>query len=69
MPNPFFNNCGPLNYLDILKILNTKGDDQTKNQEIIDIKDLFTAENNDISFFHSKIYLIYYIFFHILQKY
>ena len=56
MPNPFFNNCGPLNYLDILKILNTKGDDQTKNQEIIDIKDLFTAENNDISFFHSKKY-------------
>ena len=50
MPNPFFNNCGPLNYLDILKILNTKGDEKKKNQEIIDIKDLFTAENNDLSF-------------------
>ena len=36
--------------------LNIKDDDQIKDQEIIDIKDLFTAENNDISFFHSKKY-------------
>ena len=34
MSNPFFNNCGPLQYSDIIKILKIKGDDQIKDQKI-----------------------------------
>ena len=54
MSNPFFNNTGPykidflLEKID-LKIIN-------KDINVTDIKDLFTASNGNITFFHSRKY-------------
>jgi len=59
MSNPFFKNNGPFNYYDILKELNLKINNEVKNQDVLDIKDLITAESNEITFFHSKKYKIY----------
>jgi UDP-3-O-[3-hydroxymyristoyl] glucosamine N-acyltransferase len=53
MANPFFKNYGPFTVIDILKILNLNINQEYSNKEINDIKDLFTANKNDISFFHS----------------
>ena len=56
MINPFFKNKGPFKINDLLelsKIINTENYNRTK---ISDIKDLTTATNKDISFFHSKRY-------------
>tara|TARA_B100001094_G_scaffold329031_1_gene390886 strand:+ start:180 stop:1160 length:981 start_codon:yes stop_codon:yes gene_type:complete len=56
MINPFFKNKGPFkvnDLLDISEIVNTENYSKTK---ISDIKDLITATNKDISFFHSKKY-------------
>ena len=47
MSNPFFNNKGPFNISVLLKLLNSKTKID-KDQEIIDIKDLISAENNSI---------------------
>ena len=54
MVNPFFKNNGPLNTSVICEILNIQKKLDTK--EILDIKDLYTAEENDVTFFHSKKY-------------
>ena len=56
MINPFFKNNGPFNLLDILRLINLDDFKNTNDQKIIDIKDLFTSEKNDITFFHSKKY-------------
>jgi UDP-3-O-[3-hydroxymyristoyl] glucosamine N-acyltransferase len=56
MANPFFRNCGPFNILDILKMLDLNFDSTYEDQNISDIKDLYSSESNDISFFHSKKY-------------
>ena len=56
MSNPFFENNGPLNILEILEILNIDKDKSVKNIKVFDIKDLYTASENDITFFHSKKY-------------
>ncbi len=55
MYNPFFTNSGPFNILEILKILKIELKIE-KNHLVKDIKDLFSAEKDCITFFHSKKY-------------
>jgi UDP-3-O-[3-hydroxymyristoyl] glucosamine N-acyltransferase len=56
MINPFFKNNGPFKISDILHLINLVDPKNVNDQKITDIKDLFTSENNDITFFHSKKY-------------
>jgi len=56
MVNPFFKNNGPFKISDILQLINLDDFEDDNHQKITDIKDLFTAEKNDITFFHSKKY-------------
>jgi len=56
MINPFFKNNGPFKISDILQLMNLDDFKITNDQKIIDIKDLFMSEKNDITFFHSKKY-------------
>ena len=56
MINPFFKNQGPFKIEDILYSSNTCNKNNYTGSKIIDIKDLVTATNNDITFFHSKKY-------------
>ena len=56
MSNPFFKNHGPIKISEIIKLLNININDQYKDQEIQDIKDLSSSNNNEITFFHSKKY-------------
>ena len=56
MSNSFFTNHGPINFFDILQILNLENNETNKNENINDIKDLLTSNKNDITFFHSKKY-------------
>jgi len=56
MSNNFFENKGPILISEILKSLNLKLTHLKNDQKVNDIKDLFTSNNNDISFFHSKKY-------------
>ncbi len=56
MDNLFFKCRGPFKVSEILNILNLKNKFSTNNQLVKDIKDLFSSEINDISFFHSKKY-------------
>ena len=56
MFNPFFKNMGPFKISDILRLLNLDDLKIYNDQKINDITDLFTSENNDITFFHSKKY-------------
>jgi len=55
MSNPFFINNGPLNISEILKILNIELQIEEKLL-VKDIKDLFNADKDCITFFHSKKY-------------
>ena len=57
MSNPFFKNYGPFLVSDILKLLNVETDIVKKNVELKDIKDLYSSNNSDITFFHSKKYV------------
>ena len=56
MSNPFFKNKGPFLILDILNFLETKTLSINKNVEIKNIKDLYSSNNSEITFFHSKKY-------------
>ena len=56
MFNPFFKNCGPIKIFSVLDILDIEQFNNLKNNEVLDIKDLFSATKNDITFFHSKKY-------------
>ena len=56
MINPFFNNYGPFLISDIFKSLNTRFEYNFLDKKVNDIKDLYTANNTDITFFHSKKY-------------
>jgi UDP-3-O-[3-hydroxymyristoyl] glucosamine N-acyltransferase len=56
MINPFFKNNGPFNIDKLLDLSNIDNLDNLKNIKITNIKDLVTATNKDISFFHSKKY-------------
>ena len=55
MSNPFFINNGPFNISEIFKILKIELKIK-ENQKIKDIQDLFSAEKDCITFFHSKKY-------------
>ena len=54
--NPFFINKGPFKVSDILSVLNLDNVDIDMDRKITDIKDLFTSNTNEITFFHSKKY-------------
>ena len=56
MTNPFFINHGPFKIKNLLSLSGINIFDNFINDEIFDIKDLLTAENNSITFFHSKKY-------------
>ena len=56
MQNPFFINNGPFKVSDILKTLNLDNIELDIDHMITDIKDLFTSNKNEITFFHSKKY-------------
>jgi len=57
MSNPFFKNNGPFEINKLLKKTNIKTDSLFKNIKIEDIKDLSSASNKDITFFHSRKYV------------
>ena len=54
MLNPFFKNNGPILIQDIIKLLELQIDSNKKNIELNDIKDLYSANNSDITFFIQK---------------
>ena len=56
MDNPFFTNHGPFKISEILNILNLKKQVINFDQKVKNINDLYSAENSDITFFHSKKY-------------
>ncbi len=56
MINPFFKNEGPFIISDILHAISLDITDLIYDKLIVDIKDLLTSEENDITFFHSKKY-------------
>jgi len=56
MQNPFFKNNGPFKISEVLNILNLNNVNFDVNRNITDIKDLFTSNINEITFFHSKKY-------------
>ena len=56
MINPFFENKGPFKIDVILKSANINNKFNYVETKIFDIKDLITASNKDITFFHSKKY-------------
>ena len=56
MLNPFFKNNGPFKFSEILKVLYLNNFEKDIDQNILDIKDLISANKNEITFFHSKKY-------------
>jgi UDP-3-O-[3-hydroxymyristoyl] glucosamine N-acyltransferase len=54
--NPFFKNYGPFKIDDLLKDLNLSNANKYNTDLIEDVKDLSSAQNNDLTFFHSKKY-------------
>jgi UDP-3-O-[3-hydroxymyristoyl] glucosamine N-acyltransferase len=56
MINPFFKNKGPFNIDELLKLSSTANISNFKDNEISDIKDLTSACEDNITFFHSKKY-------------
>ena len=57
MSNPFFKNKGPFLIVDILNFLNIKAEYVLMNAEVTDIKDLYSSNNYEITFLHSKKYI------------
>ena len=55
MSNPFFKNHGPLKINEIFDIQKLKLDD-FKDNKVNDVKDLVSANENDLTFFHNKNY-------------
>ena len=56
MINPFFKNNGPFKIDRLLALSNINNKNNLKKLKVTDIKDLDTAKNNDITFFHSRKY-------------
>ncbi len=56
MSNPFFQNQGPFEIDVINTLLKINSNKISSVKKIFDIKDLFSATNKDITFFHSKKY-------------
>jgi UDP-3-O-[3-hydroxymyristoyl] glucosamine N-acyltransferase len=54
--NPFFKNKGPFTIDELLKLSSIVSIDNFKDNKISDIKDLTSANENNITFFHSKKY-------------
>tara|TARA_B110000196_G_scaffold315522_1_gene325274 strand:- start:681 stop:1661 length:981 start_codon:yes stop_codon:yes gene_type:complete len=59
MTNPFFKNYGPFIIENLLTLSEIENFDNYSKIKVNDIMDLVTAENNTITFFHSKNYKIY----------
>ena len=55
MNHPFFKNTGPHNINYLLKFININ-DISLSDQNVDDVKDLFSSRSNDLTFFHSKKY-------------
>ena len=56
MINPFFENKGPIKICDILKSIDVVNNYNYGDIKIFDIKDINSATDKDITFFHSKKY-------------
>ena len=56
MTNPFFKNCGPYRVKKLIDLLNLNVKYSFNKDLVKDIKDLSTANKNEITFFHSKKY-------------
>ena len=56
MINPFFKNNGPFKIDRLLALSKISNKKNLKKLKVTDIKDLTTAKNNEITFFHSKKY-------------
>ena len=56
MINPFFENKGPFKINKILNYIDIESDILNLDANISDIKDLVNANNNEVTFFHSKKY-------------
>ena len=56
MKNPFFKNEGPFKINTLLKKSRIINSDNFKKDKIYDVKDLYSATNKDLTFFHSKNY-------------
>ena len=56
MNNTFFKNNGPFEINKLLLLSNIENKNDIKNFNVTDIKDLATANNTEITFFHSKKY-------------
>ncbi len=56
MINPFFKNCGPISINKLLQLSNVTLNKKFSDITIKDIKDLASAEKENITFFHSKKY-------------
>ena len=53
MDNPFFKNTGPYNIKDLLKLVNLNNE-TNPDEKINDIKDISSAQSNEITFFIQK---------------
>ena len=56
MLNPFFKNVGPFNIEKLLTKINIENKENFKKDKIYNVSDLATANNKDLTFFHSKNY-------------
>ena len=56
MSNYFFKNNGPVKISTIHELLNIKQNQLDNDQDVLDIKDLFSSKKEEITFFHSKKY-------------
>jgi UDP-3-O-[3-hydroxymyristoyl] glucosamine N-acyltransferase len=54
--NPFFLNTGPFNIEKLLSKINIENSENYVKDKIFDVKDLISATNKDLTFFHSKKY-------------
>ena len=56
MSHPFFKNYSPIKISEIIETLNLKINNLEKETEVLNIKDLHSADKDEITFFHSKKY-------------
>ena len=56
MSNPFYKNYSPFKISEIFESLNLKFSNDNLDRDILDIKDLVSANETEITFFHSKKY-------------
>jgi UDP-3-O-[3-hydroxymyristoyl] glucosamine N-acyltransferase len=59
MINPFYKNKGPFKINDLLRLSNIDNREKFNKNIVLDIKDLASSTNKDISFFHSKKYQLF----------